>query len=733
MYTVSLLETDKLSTEGSKSYNLGKLIKSGLPIPPGFVITVYAYKKFLERNNLKEKIENLLPETNNLSDLRQASAEIENLIWNASIPDDIKTSITKAYEHLSYGEELNISGQALDIIKAGRDKAYVAVRSSPIGDATFAGQLRNYVNIYGNEKLLDAIKKCWASLYTTKAIFYRKVMNIEPAETSLIIQKMINSEKSGVVLTSHPLDRNKIVVEAAWGLGQSLSSGFVIPDSYILDKSSGEIEKNIGRKLIQIKKDQAGNTIKERVSENLVDAQVLDDKQLSYIIDLAKKIEDSLGDQIIEWCEERGRYYILQSRSLKISEISEENSGGESILSGFSASPGKVKGRVKKINSLEPVEYDNIIVTKTPSTDLTIYMKKVSGIITDEGGISSNLATISREFNVPCLVGTGEATQKLQDDQEITVDATNGHIYAETQVQEETYLHTEIPGNQTPLGTESSYLGNIKEPPGSDTGEVITATEIKITDPSIEETLVSKSDGVGLLKGERIIKEPNIENIEELIGRVAKHFYPKPVWYKIYDDADELDEEPEANPLLGLHGIRRNLNRPELFKLELEAIKRLTERGLNNISLLIPFITNIEELRAVKSMVIFPLKLGIIVETPAAAINIESFCKEGIDFISIGSTNLTQLTLGVDKSNPLVSRLYSETHPGVLKLIKHVIETCKRYNIKTSIFGDTVRLAEKLVEYGIDSISVDPDYFIQVKNIVARTERRLLLDKLRKS
>jgi pyruvate,water dikinase len=298
----------------------------------------------------------------------------------------------------------------------------------------------------------------------------------------------------------------------------------------------------------------------------------------------------------------------------------------------------------------------------------------------------------------------------------------------------------------------------IPEIPGGLSDEGITATGIKsiVSIPGKIGNSPEISDGAGLVRAEHIITETGKhpyylvkQNPEELIsslldklGSIAKAFYPKSVWYRSLDvRSDEFREleggehEPsENNPIMGWHGIRRSLDQPDLLKIEIEVIKRLQEEGLSNIVLGLSFITSVEELRLVREMAGFPLKIGIMIETPAAGLEIENFCKEGIAFAAIGLNDLTQLTLGVDRDNSKISKLYSELNPAVINLLKHILRTCRKYSVETSVYGDFVsdpRTAEALVGLGVGSISAEPDNLEEVRKIISRTERKLILDNLR--
>ncbi|MFQ5648012.1 MAG: phosphoenolpyruvate synthase, partial [Candidatus Aenigmatarchaeota archaeon] len=692
--------------------------------------------------------------------LKRVSGEIRALVMNGKMPADIEKAIKDAYEVLSVGKEVkNLGGPALDMVKAGRD-TFVAVRSSgtaeDLAEASFAGQMKTLLNVQGMKDLLEAIKDCWASLYTPRAIFYRKTQGIgDTLSIGVIVQRMINSDKSGVIFTVDPTtnDPSKIVVEAAWGLGESVVSGLVTPDVFILDKQTGEIaeKKVMNKKTYRTRDEATGKTIELKTPPERADKQVLDEAELRKLWELSKRVEDHYRGQAqdIEWCEERSRMFFVQTRPVTTlgKAVPEEEAApvGEVLLEGLGASPGVARGSVKIIHSLGELgkmEKGNILVARMTNPDMVTYMKIASAIVTDEGGLTSHAAIVSRELGLPCVVGTREATTKLQEDQEITVDATRGKIYSG-----EVEVKPEAPEGMPEAGEVPAALS-----------EGFTATEIKvnIAFPETAERVADRADGVGLLRAEHMLTESGKHpvylaksNPEELVniimegvGKIAKAFYPKPVWYRTLDArTDEFrsleggaEEPQEANPMLGWHGVRRALDEPDVFKCEVEAIKRLHEQGLNNVAIMLPFIAKVEELRKAKEFITFPVKLGIMVETPAAALEIEAFCQEGIDFASIGSNDLTQMVLGVDRGNAQIAKLYSELDPAVLDLIKHTVQVCRKYKVPSSICGEAgsnPEMAEKLVGFGISSISCEMDAIDKIRLVVAKAERKLLLDKIR--
>ncbi|MBU2519625.1 MAG: phosphoenolpyruvate synthase [Nanoarchaeota archaeon] len=766
-YTIRLEEIDKTNRKvGGKGANLGELVKAGFPVPKGFAVTTDAYEVFVRANKLNDKIQQLLSglDVDDNERLNEVSLEIQEMMLNAEVPDFVKNAVKDEYENISVGRDLkNLGGVAFDLVKTGRGNEFVAVRSSAtaedLSSASFAGQMNTILNVSGVENLMQAIKRCWASLFTSRVIFYRKNKGFDKIPSmGVVVQKMINSDKAGVVFTADPTtnDDSKIVIESAWGLGEVVVSGIVTPDEYIIEKETGQIvNKRAGKKVfLRTRNGMTGNTVQFNVPKEDVMRESLNDNEIKKIWELSRKVETHYNGQPqdIEWCIEKNRLYFVQARpitTLRMEAKQEKEITGDEkiILEGIAASPGVVEGRVRIVagmNDLNKIERGDILVATMTSPAMIPAMKRAAAIITDEGGRTSHAATVSRELGIPCIVGTERATELLKDGDLITLDAVHGKIYQAD----------EKPDAQDLAETYENF--NISEDMLSSS---ITGTKIRAnvsTSYAAEKAI--HTDGIGLLTAENILTESGkhpvylartnpeelIETIVREVGSIARVMHPKPVWYRSLDAyTDEFrelrggEEEPnESNPILGWHGIRRSLTQPEVFRCEIEALRRLKEHELNNIAIILPFVSSVEEIRRAKEFLTFPIKLGVMIETPAAIVEIEKFCKEGIDFALIASHSLAQLTLGVDRNNTRIANLYSESHPAIMTLIEHAIKVCKKHRVEISICGEVANnpyTAEKLVEMGIDSISVESDAIDTIKDVVARTERKLLLDRARNS
>ena len=724
---------------GGKCFNLIRLINAGFPVPESFFIIAKAYEDFVEENDLKEKILGIVKKINydDVKSLSSTSDEIRKLIVEAKMPSKIRDEILDSYKKLYGAPPVN-----LDFVRP-MDLPFVAVRSSGIMEdiekASSAGQYETFLNVKGEESLIKAVQKCWASLYTARVMYYRNKNN-QPQDTSIgvAIMRMVNSEGSGVAFTVDPTNpkegSNHIIIEACWGLGESLVQGIVQPDKYVVDKTTGDIlDKFIGKKNTEMVRDvMYGVNIRRSIPPDRIEKQVLSDYEIVALAAYCKKIEQYYNmPEDIEWALERGRLYIVQSRAVTtLEEKKTEAIQGTSILEGHGASPGVASGIVKLVHDaseLNKIQKGDILVTKMTNPDFVVAMERSAAIVTDEGGITCHAAIVSRELGIPCIVGTRTATQVLKEGMKITVDATNGKVY--------------------------SGEMKIKEEKTKKEVDIKTKVQIKVNLAFPETAERAKNaDGVGLLRLEHMLTKAGMHPIEyirqgkgeeltkmifEGVEKVAQAFFPKKVWVRSLDArTDEFrnmkggEKEPkEDNPMLGWHGIRRSLDEPEILRCELEALKQLHAKGLTNVVWELPFIINVSELKRAKEIaeeVEAPNNFGIMVEVPACALNIEEFCKEGIAFASFGSNDLTQTTLGLDRNNERLITIFDEMHPSMQFQFKHVIETCKKYKVESSICGELPSnrrdAVEFLIKTGIDSLSVNIDALEKVRKWASEIE-----------
>jgi len=726
---LSELSNNDVSIAGGKGASLAEMFNLKMPVPPAFIITAQAFSYFIEHAGLKEKILEILSNTdiNNTAELDENAKNIREMIENAEMPEDLQNDIIEAYEALSFDEDAlkDATPNAAAILKYSREPVFVAVRSSATTEdlegASFAGQQETFVNVKGNKMLIDAAKKCAASLFTARAIYYRekKGFKHESSLLAIVVQKMINSEKSGVIFSHDPMSqKDNIVIEAVFGLGEGIVSGMISPDHYVILRELKIAEKKISEKKIAIIRNSQGRTEQVELTAERSVQQVLTEYELKKLATYAIEIEEHYKKpQDIEFGIESGHIYILQSRP--ITTLKEKKEYGEIegnlILSGIAASPGIASGVAKIImdmSDLKKIKKGDVLVTEMTNPDMVVTMQKSAAIVTDSGGMTAHASIVSREMGIPAVVGTKTATSALKDGMIITVDGNTGKIYE---------------------GKTEAKMAEIKP-------IVQTKTKIKVIvdlPDFAERASRTGCRDVGLTRIEGIIassgkhpyyflKQGRIKDYEGVIyngiSRIAKYF--DEMWVRTsdirsdeYRNLEASPKEIEANPMLGMHGIRDGLKNIEILKAEFNALKRTAKENNNKkIGVMMPQIISVDEVREVKRILneigFKEARLGVMVETPAAVQIIDDLCKEGIDFISFGTNDLTQYTLAIDRGNEAVQYLYNEMHPAVLSQLAYVINACKKYNTETSICGQAgsnKSMAEFLVKHGIDSISVNAD------------------------
>ena len=760
------LHKDSIPVAGGKGANLGEIFNVGLPVPPGFAVTAQTYKEYLERTNIQPKIADLLKDLDveDTDSLQRMATKIQELIISTPIPEDITEEIKDNYELLGADTK-----EAHDLIQ-GKD-VFVAVRSSATAEdlpsLSFAGQQATYLNVKGKENVVSAVLACWASLFTARAIYYREKNKFPHLKVliSAIVQKMVNSSHSGVMFTVNPSTNNpdEIVIEAVYGLGEMIVSGEVNPDLYIIDKNTKSIKKiEVKKQELGLFRNEQGKNERQKIPKDEQTRQVIDEKQIKELARLGKKLEDHYGKpQDIEWAIEKGQIFIVQTRAVttfspKVCKderpcLPEEQ--GRILLKGETASAGVYTGSVKLVHSaseLGKIQKGDILVTPMTTPDMVPAMQKAGAIVTNEGGMTCHAAIVSREMGIPCIVGTEHATEVLKDGEIVTVHASRGIVYeGEIEVAKEEKL----------VALKETIMA---------AGELITATEVKVImdlPDFAERAAATEADGVGLVRLEIMIANGGIHPAEYIrqgkeqeyitllkngIRKIAKAFAGKPVWVRCSDmRSDEYrnlqggDKEPkETDPMIGWHAIRRLLDEPAILQAEFQAIRDLHYEGLKNVGVMLPFVIRVDEVKRAKQIMrdvglepCIAIDFGVMVETPAVCWIMEELCKEKISFVSFGTNDLTQLTLGIDRNNERLAKLFDEMHPAVLGEMAKVIKICKKYNVKTSICGQAgsrPEMAEFLVHQGVDSISANADAVDQIRRVVARTEKKLLLDAERK-
>lgn len=740
------VDKDDVSLVGGKGANLGEMARNGFPVPRGFIVTSKAYFDFLEENKLKSKIHQELKKINaeDPQTINEASEKVKKLILSGQISPTLAKEIILNY--LKLGSLLT--------------QALVAIRSSATAEdlptASFAGQQATFLNVRGEANVLKKIQECWASLFEARAIFYREEKGFDHFKVGLAVpvQEMVPAEISGVMFTINPIthQKNQIIIEAVWGLGEYIVQGEVTPDTYLVDKNNLEIlSKRVEKQEVQLIK-VGGLTKQTKVSRRLKLKRKLTDKQIKELAALGKKIHNHyFYPQDIEWVFYKKKFHIVQSRpvtTIKEKEIQIKDNKRKVILKGQAGSPGLGSGPVQKIFSskeINKIEKGEVLVAPMTSPDFVPAMKKVVAIVTDKGGQTSHAAIVSRELGIPCVVGAKTATKDLKNGQLITVNGSRGEIYEG--------------GMEMPSSIKEELNPQIKQIARVVVRKTATNLYVNLAEPQLASEIAERNvDGVGLLRAEfmisqigthprKIIKDKKqkifIDELATNIGLFCKHFHPRPVVYRTTDFktneyrhlvGGQAFEPEEENPFIGFRGAFRYLQDPDVFEMELKAIKRVREK-FNNLWLMIPFVRTPRELQEIKKIIVAndlnrssSFKLWLMVEVPANVILLEDFLEIGIDGVSLGSNDLTMLTLGVDRDNAELAQAFNENDPALYWAFEKTIKTCQKYKVTSSICGQAPSiypdLVEKLVEWGITSISVNPDAIERTRELIAEAEKK---------
>ncbi|MCD6215846.1 MAG: phosphoenolpyruvate synthase [Candidatus Aenigmarchaeota archaeon] len=732
---------------GGKTANLGELYgKVKMPVPDGFAITADAYKYFIQYNRLDLLIKNKIKNSNihNIKNLRKVGKKIRTAIKNGKMPEDLKEKILKNFEHLEkkYG------------------KTTVAVRSSATAEdlkgASFAGQQETYLNVSKNN-LIKRIKDCFASLFTDRAISYRKDKGFDNLKVylSVAIQRQINSKASGVMFTLDPDTgwSDVIVINGSWGLGDYIVQGVVTPDEFRVFKPTlGLIEKKIAEKKIMEVRTKSG-VAKACVPKNKQNVSVLTDKEIKQLAQYAIKIEKHYKTPMdIEWAKDSKQLYILQARPETVQSLKKKNILEVYSLEKKSLQKSKVlvKGQaigrkvgtgkaniIRNVSSIKHFKKGQVLVTEMTDPDWEPIMKIASAIVTEKGGRTSHAAIVSRELGIPAVIGAENAMKLVKQFQPITVDCTSdpGKVWSGIlKYKVEKKRIEKIPRTKTKI------LVNIGIPE-----EALEASRLPV-------------DGVGLARQEFIINsyirehplymieqgrgQEFIDKLAEGIAKLAAPFYPRPVVVRLSDfKSNEYAnlrggrkyEPVENNPMIGWRGASRyvdNIFEPA-FRLECKALRKcIDEMGLTNIIVMVPFCRTIEEAKkTIKIMKSEGLKgkKYVMAEIPSNIILADKFSKY-FDGFSIGSNDLTQLTLGIDRDSEKLAKTADERNPAVMRLIEQLIKTAHKYKRKVGICGqapsDFPDFVKFLIKNKIDSISINPDVAVKTKLMVAKMEKR---------
>ncbi|UCC93832.1 MAG: phosphoenolpyruvate synthase, partial [Thermoplasmata archaeon] len=634
------------------------------------------------------------------------------------------------------------------------------------------GQQETFLNVKGHEMLLDAVKKCWSSLFTPRAIFYRVQHGFshEEVKLSVVVQRMVNSFTSGIMFTSDvTLGKPYSLIEGGWGLGEMIVSGTVTPDTYIVRKKDLEIHnKLIGKQLEQMIRDEDGGNIRLAVEDELMNVQKIPDPMIIEVAEAGNTIEDHYGRPMdVEWAVENDTLYILQARPVTthIPEGDEEEEEEEGttekkiLLKGLGASPGMGSGKVVQVNDMDDlpkVKKGDILVTVMTTPDMVPAMVRSAGIVTNEGGMTCHAAIVSRELGIPCVVGTTNATELLKDDMVVTVEGKLGQVYE---------------GKVASKKKAAAATGAVAMAPASPT----TATKVYLNlavPEKAEEYSQLPVDGVGLLRLEFIfinsVKEHPVDMINkgkgqdvidrlaEGIGTVCEALYPRPVIVRLSDfktneyrdmPGGEQYEPEEENPMIGWRGCSRYISEEyrEAFRHELAAFAKVrNDMGLINAHPMLPFVRTEWELKEIIALMEEEglkrgpdLKLYMMAEVPSNIFMADMF-SQYIDGFSIGSNDLTQLIMGADRDSRILGNMgyFDERNPAVTRAISHLIKVAHANGVTVGICGQAPSVypefSEFLVREGIDSISLNHDTVIKTKQIIASAEQKVMLERLQR-
>ncbi len=772
---------------GGKNASLGemysRLAAKGVRVPNGFAITSAAYYYFLRQAGIKSEINKILKglKTKNVKDLERRGRAVRQLILRAELPQDLELAIIEAYERLSAGKR--------GISVAVRSSA----TAEDLPDASFAGQQETFLNVQGRQELLKAVKKCVASLFTDRAISYRedKHYNHLKIALSVAVQKMVRSDKasSGVMFTLDTESgfRQVVLINSIYGLGENIVQGRVSPDEFLVFKPTLKdgyksiISKELGTKRWRMVYDQKNNVknipvpVKERLKFSITDDDALQLAKWAMII------EEHYGKPMdIEWAKDglSGDLYIVQARPETFRSQESQNVLTEYrllkakptvVVSGVSVGRkiGQGKARViKDVSKINEFKAGEVLVTGMTDPDWEPIMKKAAAIVTDFGGRTCHAAIVSRELGIPSLVGTGEATKKIKTGQLVTVDCSRGdrgYVYdGKVPYKVEKINVAKVPATKTKL------MLNVGEPlqafrqqalPNDGVGlarlEFIINEYIKVHPLALlnlnklrDKKVKNKIKEIIASRGYDNGKEFFVGELTEGIAKIAAAFYPKDVIVRMSDfKSNEYAhliggkqfEPQEDNPMLGWRGASRyyDENFKAAFEMECAAFAKARQSiGLKNIKIMLPFVRTVDEAkRVIKIMSQHGLRrhknnleLYMMVEIPANILLFDEFAKL-FDGFSIGSNDLTQLTLGVDRDSSLVSHVYNERNAAVKKFIAQVIKAANRQGKKIGICGqapsDYPEFAEFLVKEGINSISLSPDTLLRTRLRIAKLEKKL--------
>jgi pyruvate,water dikinase len=748
-----------LGDVGAKAANLAVMRHAGLPVPDGFVVGAGAYLLALDeagvRASLRECFDAARRDASDPAALRDGAARARALVAGVPVPDIVRRAIEQAYAAL------------------GQDVP-VAVRSSAIGEdaggTSFAGIHETFVNVVGADAVVEHVRRCWASLYGERAIAYRAGWELaEEPVIAVVVQVLVRPERSGVLFTADPAtgDRGRIVIEGAFGLGDVVVGGEVEPDRYVVVRADDTVEScRIGHQTHELVPTDDGTVVRRECDDERADARVLTDAEVLELAHVGARVEAAYDGrpQDVEWVIADGHIHLVQTRPITTlgatpagaADSAAAGADAEPLIKGIAASAGTVTGVVRILSVPADgarLAAGEILVAQMTNPDWVPTIRRAGAVVTDGGGATCHAAIVSRELGVPAVVGTRHATEVLHDGDVVTVDGAAGVVWA---------------------GVRTARAVSVTSEPAPP-GRAVVAAEALATriyvnlavTANAETAAAMPVDGVGLLRAEFLLTEalggvhPReviargggaefVDRMARSLLQITRPFAPRPVVYRTIDfrsnefrglEGGDAHEPVEANPMIGYRGCYRYLREPDLFALELETLARVREET-PNLHVMLPFARTKWEVEAcLEAIDASPLGrqrgllTWVMAEVPSVVYRIPDYAALGVDGVSIGSNDLTQLVLGVDRDSEICAELFDEHDEAVLDAIERIITSSRAHGMTSSLCGqapsNSPEFAERLVRFGIDSISVNLDAVDAVRRSVGAAERRILLDAAR--